>query len=73
MKAKEQIWIGDLLVKDDGMLRRMTVEEAGRFIGPNPWNYAFDKVLTEGVAGANASIGDEVVVYTGETIFKVGL
>lgn len=65
--------MGDILVKDDGMFRSITVEEAGRFIGSNPWDYAFDKILIEGVAGANASIGDEVVVYTGETVFKVGL
>ncbi len=71
MKAKEQIWLGDILVKDDGMLRRMISEDAGDFIGPEPWRFEFDKILIIYVAGANANIGEEVIVYTKDTVFEI--
>lgn len=61
MKAKEQIWLNDYIVKEDNMFRRMTMEELT------------DGVTPHTIAGNYANIGDEVVVYTNDTVFEVEL
>lgn len=62
MKAKEDIYAGDLLVEDDGMIRFMTAAE-----------FRDDTTSAYGIAGASALKGDEVVIHKSDTVFEVQL
>ena len=71
MKAKEQIFQGDMLVEDDGELRRIRPDECGTKINSNPWGYAFDDVKIEGYAAGTYSIGEDVTIFDGSEEFNM--
>lgn len=62
MKASMNVYQMDILVEENGMLRRMYLAEAGNWVGPMPWDYKFDKVKIAGIAANSANKGEEVIM-----------
>jgi len=70
MKAKEKLWVGDMLV-DDGGYCRAAFDDAGTWwLSEDAPNY---QAPADGfvvlIAAANYEVGDEVVVYDEHTTF----
>lgn len=71
--AREQLWVGDMLVEDEGEWRRATADDVGTWwLMPEAPNY---QAPVEGfqviIAANNYAIGDEVITYDNDTVFQL--